>query len=1087
VTTIDEELQLIKRGRAAQQPAATLLPDALSQLSQTFQQAVTPPPGADMPAAPDAAAPAAPEAAPRDIDAEMGLPAPEAGLETLPDQEAGFWEVAGASWQSETVKTDAWNYSESLRRDATAAIWNRLSAEAKQRIIDLKWDQENNWMRFEDLVVDEAAKDASSSPERAADYAGVPLSKEAFEQQIMGQRKAALAEAEGVLKTSDRWFAEFVGAGARAMTDETSLMLLPFGVSGSAWRTIAGEALLGAIGEAAILPREFDVAEELGLADPDPVERILLGAALGGGLSAGILGVVKGISHLRARRAGVDAARLDGDDALDAEIAVEENDAAMRGDQTVAEVINASRAAPGTMPAILADTGAATDGAFNEAAVLRAIIGVESGGRADAQAATSSARGLGQFISSTWMAMIQKHRPDLLQGRTPNQVLALRDDPQLNAQMTLQFMRDNRAALQSQGLPAGPGETYLAHFMGVGGASRALRAPLETPITAVMDAKAIAANRGIRHNGKSFDQFTVFDLRQWANAKMRRASAPGADADMPVYSGPTSRGYTGSGQVAVGDRRIDVEYVVVDASTLTRASGEFQPRDRSRGASDAWIADTAARLDPAQLMPSPTADRGAPIIGPDNMIESGNGRYGAIVRAYERFPDRAAAYRGQIEAAGFAIPEGVSRPVLVARRTTDLTRDERIQLTVDAQDSGVALMSPTELAQVQARAMTPDVLAKFNPAASLDDAANAGFVRAVMDMLPRSVRGAMIDAKKILNANGRKQLRDALFARAWNDPDVIEMFAEADAGELRSLLDALETAAPNWAALKADIEAGLVRPEMDISGHVLDAMRLIANARKIAAQEQARRAGLPKGARGGFSIGDALTELLDDVDLIAGPVAPLTAALVRKFWTGGKAAPAGQVASFLTRYADDARKVGQGGGLFGDAPGPRDVLQAIDGTAFADLPADLGPVRGFARPNSGAPEGELPPQALPDEGFDTGASSPEAQAVQAEIRAELEGPPARMADDGAQPDAEPPQGASDASDDMRLAEDAEDVQAALDRAEIDAARAEFAEFDIDLPDGTSARLSDVLADLDQDAGFDAFVQACALSPIGGAA
>lgn len=1073
MTTIDEELELIKRSRAMQPPPAEA--DSVDPVPGAFLNSfgeVDIAPDADAMAsrpgdfAAQAAQPKPDPAAPpvRDIDAELGLPPPEAGLAKLPEQDAGFWEVAGASWQSETVKTDAWNYTERLRRDATSAIWDRLPDDARQRIMDLKWDQANNWMRFEDLVVEEAAKIASSSPESAADFAGVPLSKEAFEAQIMSQRKAALAEAEGVLKTSDRWFAEFVGAGARAMTDETSLMLLPFGVSGSAWRTIAGEALLGAVGEAAILPREFEVAGELGLPDPDPVERILLGAALGGGLSAGIIGVIKGVSHLRARRAGIEAARPEGVDALDAEIAVEEAEGAMRGDQTVAEVIGKTSPTPGTLPAIMNPPGATGPS-------LMGVVEAGAGYTVVRNAAGAVVRREG---TRAW----RNNNPGNIEyGPFARSMGAVGTDGRFAVFPSYEAGRRAKAQLLwaskgYRGLTIGQAiSRYAPAFENDTGAytravAGAAGARADTPMSSLTPAQrekmldAMERVEGFkpgRENG------------QQAAAPRQGMIATTADQDVPVYSGGTSRGYTGTGQVTAGDgMRVDVEYVVVDASTLTRASGDMQPRDRSRGASDAWIADTAARLDPAQLMPSPTADRGAPIVGPDGMIESGNGRYGAIVRAYERFPDRAAAYRGQIEAAGFAIPEDVSRPVLVARRTSDLSREDRVRFAIEAQDSGVAVMTPTEMAQAFSRAMTGDVLARFDGSVALTDAANGAFVRAAMANLPRSSRNAMFDGQGLLNRQGERQLREALFARAWNDPDIIEMFAEADAGGLRSLMDALEAAVPNWAALKADIEAGLVRPEMDISGHILDAMRLIGNARKLAAAEQARRSGLPRAERGAFSIGDALTELLDEVDLLAGPVAPLTTALVRKFWTGGKAAPSGQVADFLTRYADDARKAGKTDSLFGDAPGPREVLQAIDPKTFGDLPQDLGPVRGFARPNSGAPEGDLPPQALPDQGFDAGATSPEAQAVQAEIRAELEPQPARMAQDDL--DGEVLDPISDA-----------------DAAELWAARAEFAEFEIDLPDGSTARVSDVLADLDQDAGFDAFIQACALSPIGGAA
>ncbi len=93
-------------------------------------------------------------------------------------------------------------------------------------------------------------------------------------------------------------------------------------------------------------------------------------------------------------------------------------------------------------------------------------------------------------------------------------------------------------------------------------------------------------------------------------------------------------------------------------------------------------------------MPSPTADRGAPIVGPDNTIESGNGRARAIGRAYAENPDRAAAYRQQIElTTGQPIPEGITEPVLIARRQTALSSANRRQMVVEAQDCVVSHLS----------------------------------------------------------------------------------------------------------------------------------------------------------------------------------------------------------------------------------------------------------------------------------------------------------------------------------------------------------------------------------------------------------
>lgn len=607
---------------------------------------------------------------------------------------------------------------------------------------------------------------------------------------------------------------------------------------------------------------------------------------------------------------------------------------------------------------------------YNEAAVFRALTGAESSGVTNARNPKSSAAGIGQILSGTWFDLIKKHRPDLAEGRSANEILALRDDPKINAELTMMYTRDNYAALSAAGLPNGPGELYLAHFMGTDGATRALSAPLNTPISRLMTPKQIAANSDIRFGGKSFADFTAGDLRRWSARKMRSAYDPNASVDMPSFSGGgTSRGYTGSGQVTAGDgTRIDVDYEVVDYASLIRASGDLQPRDRSRINSDAWIADTAARLDPAQLMPSPNAAQGTPIVGPDNMIESGNGRVSAIGRAYERVPDRAQAYRAAIEAAGYTIPEGVTQPVLIARRTSKLDAAERQRFVIEAQDSGVAQMTPTEVARATARNLQAPILARLDPTQPIISAANGDFVRAALATLPRSARNAMFDASGALNGNGQRQLREALFARAWPDPDILARYTEGGSPDLKSLLEALETAAPNWAALRADIEAGLVSPEMDISGYVLDAMRLIGAARDMA-------------ARNNKTIAKALGELLDQVDMLDGAVAPLTTALVRKFWQNGRAASADDIATFLGRYADEARNAGKAGGMF-DAATPRDVLRTVDASSFADLPDDLGRVRGFATPTA-------PQAAMGDEAFTEGAQSPEVEAVNAEIAASI--------------------------------------------------------------------------------------------------
>ncbi len=935
-------------------PPQPLLPEGagVEQLSDVWQEATTPlPPGAEGDALPDPAPEeiaAPPKRTPEEIAAELGLPPPRRDLAPLPDNDATTWDVMVAAFRSEVERTDWWNATESRRRDLSEDMWNLLSKEGRARVE--KERGRNGWASIPELITAEAARQAATSPDVARVWAGYPLSIEEFDRRIDSDRRATIDEAQAILDQPGGTVAEFLGSAAAAISDKTSLMLLPLGISSTGWKMIASEAALGALGEAAVLPREYRVAEELGLEDPNPVSRIAMGAAFGGGFAAALHGLGRGVTAFRARaearRASLHETQPEGVDRIDHEAEVEAAEAWLRGDQTVEERLGGSdEAAEPTAANALPPVG--PDAPANWEKIRNGIFAGESGADWNALFAYQNRKG-GKFshIKATEM--------------TVDEWLAFQDPSGPYGQWVARNRPD----------PQNGVATPMGAYQIVGTTLRAAKKALGLKGDEVMTAEMqdYIAQWIYRQQGAS----------AWVGYKGPRDSYTPGSVDGPAPTmGPTSRGYTGSGQVTAGDDfRIDVDWQVVDAATLLRASGDLQPRDRSRINSDAWIADTAARLDPAQLMPSPTADRGAPIVGPDNVIESGNGRFGAIERAYERHPDRAAVYRSAIEGAGFDIPEGVERPILIARRKTDLSREDRARFAIEAQDSGVAVMTPTEMARAHGRAMTAPVLARMDPTQPLRSDANGDFVRSVLQNLPRSARNAMFGADGIINAAGERQLREAIFARAWPDPDILARFTEGDSGELKSLLEALDRAAPAWAALKADIEAGLVRAEMDISAFVLDAMRMIDAARTLS-----KRDGLP--------VAKAVQELLDSPDLLDGPVAPLTVALLRKFWKDGRAAKADDVADFLTRYANDARKAGAEGGMF-DAPGPREVLRAIDPGTFGDLPEEIGRARGFARPGQ-----EAPPDAvadLPGEDFDQGAQSPGAEAVDAEIAAELRGP-----------------------------------------------------------------------------------------------
>src|ERR1017187_4396935 len=119
---------------------------------------------------------------------------------------------------------------------------------------------------------------------------------------------------------------------------------------------------------------------------------------------------------------------------------------------------------------------------------------------------------------------------------------------------------------------------------------------------------------------------------------------------------------------------------------------ELQPRDRGNVSSRAQVYDMAANLEPSRLGPSPEANAGAPLVGPDNVVESGNGRTMAIRTAYDQGSDRAGAYKGFLDRSGYDT-SGFSKPVLVARRVTDMTSEERAGFAQSANASASLRMS----------------------------------------------------------------------------------------------------------------------------------------------------------------------------------------------------------------------------------------------------------------------------------------------------------------------------------------------------------------------------------------------------------
>ncbi len=167
------------------------------------------------------------------------------------------------------------------------------------------------------------------------------------------------------------------------------------------------------------------------------------------------------------------------------------------------------------------------------------IIHVESAGNATARNPLSTASGLGQFIESTWLRMMQTYRPDLVITLSRQEVLNLRFNPDLSRQMVRNLAQENEAFLRARGHNATPGNLYLAHFLGPLGASQALSADPSAPVINVMGPAVVAANPFLRN-------YTIADLRNWSDRKMSGqavAAATSVPAAIPVKAPPEVERY----------------------------------------------------------------------------------------------------------------------------------------------------------------------------------------------------------------------------------------------------------------------------------------------------------------------------------------------------------------------------------------------------------------------------------------------------------------------------------------------------------------------------------------------------------------
>ncbi len=181
----------------------------------------------------------------------------------------------------------------------------------------------------------------------------------------------------------------------------------------------------------------------------------------------------------------------------------------------------------------------------------------ESSLNPEAKAATSSAVGLFQFLESTWLQVVKEQGPRLGYGQYADaitrdangdytvknkalrkEILALREDPQMAADMAAAFTQANGDYLQSKfGKMPSAGELYIAHFMGPQGAEKLFRAGLQDPtqIAAKLFPRQAKANPALFYSGgqpRSIEQL----YRTLVAKHVGPSSSVAAIADDPKFT-----------------------------------------------------------------------------------------------------------------------------------------------------------------------------------------------------------------------------------------------------------------------------------------------------------------------------------------------------------------------------------------------------------------------------------------------------------------------------------------------------------------------------------------------------------------------
>ncbi len=292
------------------------------------------------------------------------------------------------------------------------------------------------------------------------------------------------------------------------------------------------------------------------------------------------------------------------------------------------------------------------------------------------------------------------------------------------------------------------------------------------------------------------------------------------------------------------NKEIEVEYRLAEADNL-QASNDFsgainpnfpknlQPRARNRKQAQVQVSNIAKNPIPEKLADSPDTDRGAPIVN-GNIVESGNGRTIGLQEAYRT--GGAGKYKQYLldnaQALGFT-PEQINNmkaPILVRHRVTPMTDEELVQFTVDSNSDAGLSQSPAEAAQADASLLTDDDMKMLSVPenGNVLSPENSVFIQTFAKSIGNNEIAKYKQADGQWNSQFAARVNNAIFAKGYDNPQLLADMAESTTQESKNLINALM----NVSAKLAETKSFNKHAGTELSNAFSDAASLIIKSRQ---------------------------------------------------------------------------------------------------------------------------------------------------------------------------------------------------------------------------------------------------------------